>query len=250
MNLNPESLAKLSRRVSVILVEPKYHGNVGAVARLLKNFGLEELIIVNFEEFNDESISRAMGGKEILLNAKRVDTFEEAIADFDIVAGTSSTVTGNFKKFRRIPMLPSEFWESVSKKEGRIALVFGREGDGLRNEELEKCNYFFHVPANPDFPVLNLSHAVSVVLYDMTRNMELVATDLVRKANDFETEKLIERIGLVLEKTGYPGYRLKNTQVMLRRIISRTDLTDSEFYKIMGIIRGILHAVDPGLEDE
>lgn len=250
MNLNPETLEKLSERVSVILVEPKYHGNVGAVARLLKNFGLKHLTIVNFEEFNDESISRAMGGKDILLNARRVDTFDEAIEGFDIVAGTSSTVTGNYRKFRRIPVLPSEFWEYTSKQSGKIALVFGREADGLRNEELEMCDYFLHIPANPEFPVLNLSHAVSVVLYDMVKNVDLLVTDLVRKANDFESEKLLERIELVLEKTGYPDYRLDNTRVMLRRIIARSDLTDTEFYKIMGIIRGILHAVDPGNEDQ
>ncbi|AKA49663.1 hypothetical protein IX51_11755 [uncultured archaeon] len=250
MNLDPEKLKKLSDRVSIILVEPKYQGNVGAVARLLKNFGLRNLIIVNFEEFTDEALSRAMGGKEILLRAKRVETFEEAVKDFDIVAGTSSTITGNYKKFRRVPIVPDEFWESVSSRPGRIALVFGREVDGLRNEELEKCHYFLHIPANPEFPVLNLSHAVSVVLYDMIRNVDLVVTDLMRKANGFETEKMLDRIGLVLEKTGYPDYRLKNTTVMLRRIISRSDLTDMEFYKIMGIIRGILHAIDPGSENE
>lgn len=250
MNLEPDNLRRLSEKVSVILVEPKYQGNVGAVARLLKNFGLTDLVIVNFEDFTDESISRAMGGKDILLNARRVDSFEDAIRGFDIVAGTSSTVTGNYKKFRRIPMIPSDFWDSVSGGDGKIALVFGREDDGLRNEELEKCNYFLHIPANPDFPVLNLSHAVSVVLYDMARNIDLIATDPVREANGFETEQLLDRVSLVMEKTGYPDYRVRNTIVMLRRMIGRSSITESEFYKIMGIIRGVLRTVDPGSENE
>lgn len=250
MNLNPDSLEKLSERVSVILVAPKYQGNVGAVARLLKNFGLNDLILVNFDEFNDEAISRAMNGKSLLETARRFETFGEAVKGFDIVAGTSSTVSGNYKKFRRIPMQPSEFWDSMSRIKGKVALVFGREDDGLRNEELELCSHFVHIPASEDYPVLNLSHAVSVMLYEMTRHIDLVTSDLVRKVNELETGKLLDRISVVMKKTGYYDYKIKNTTVMLRRVIARSGLTDAEFYKIMGIIRGILHALDPGSEDE
>lgn len=241
MNLNPDSLEKLSERISIILVGPKYQGNIGAVARLMKNYGLNDLIIVNFGEFDDDALSRAMNGKEILLGARRFTSFGEAIHGFDIVAGTSSTVSGNYKKFRRIPMTPPEFWDSMSRIKGRIALVFGREDDGLRNEELELCNNFVHIPLNPDYPVLNLSHAVSVILYEMGRNIDVLKPDLMRTANELEIEKLLERVSLVLEKSGYADYRKKNTTVMLRRVIARSGLTDMEFYKIMGIIRGILH---------
>lgn len=250
MNLNPDSLEKLSKRVSVILVGPKYQGNVGAVARLLKNFGLSDLALVNFEEIDDEALSRAMNGKHLLEEAKRFEKFSDAVKGFDIIAGTSSTVSGNYKEFRRIPMNPSEFWESMSRVKGRIALVFGREDDGLRNEELDLCNHFVHIPASEDYPVLNLSHAVSVMLYEMTRHIDLITPDLVREVNELETEKLLERISVVMKKTGYHNYKIKNTTVMLRRVIARSGLTDGEFYKIMGIIRGILHAVDPGNEDE
>lgn len=250
MNINPEIFGKLSERVSIILVEPKYQGNVGAVARLLRNFGLSDLIVVNFGEFDDEAISRSMGGKEILLNARRFESFSEAVKEFDIVAGTSSTVSGNYKKFRRIPVLPSEFWGSMENREGRIALAFGREVDGLSNEELGFCDYFIHIPASPDFPVLNLSHAVSVVLYEMIRNAETITSDLMREANDFEIDKLLERMDIVLEKIGYPKYKIENTRVMLRRITARAALTDTEFYKIMGIIRSTLHALDPESDEE
>lgn len=245
MNINPDILAKLSGRVSVILVEPKYQGNVGAVARLLLNFGLNDLTIVNFEDFTDEAYARSMNGKEILLKSRRVSTFQEAVKGFDVVVGTSSTVTGNYRKFRRIPMLPGEFWDSMGETAGRIALVFGREDDGLRNEELELCNHFIHIPANPDYPVLNLSHAVSVVLYEMIRNADKLTSDLIKPAEGFEVEKLVERIRLVMDLTGYPDYKIENTTVMLRRIIARSHMTDSEFFKIMGIIRSILHGIDP-----
>ncbi len=244
MNLTPDNLKKLSEKVSVILVEPKYQGNVGAVARLLRNFGLSDLILVNFREVDDEAISRSMEGKQILLNARRFDTFSEAAREFNIVAGTSSIVTGNYKKFRRIPITPPEFWEAASRKSGKIALAFGREVDGLSNEELGFCDYFVHIPANPDFPVLNLSHAVSVILYEMTKRSDLTSTDLVREVNALEAEKLIERIEKLLEKSGYPDYRRENTMVMLRRIIARSSLTDSEFYKLMGVIRSLLHSLD------
>ncbi len=248
MNLTPEAVRRLSSRISVILVEPKYQGNVGAVARLLRNFGLTDLVTVNSREPDDEAISRSMDGKAILLNARKFDSFSEAVKEFDIVAGTSSTVTGNYKKFRRIPVAPDEFWEAMEGKAGKIALAFGREVDGLSNEELGLCDYFLHIPADPDYPVLNLSHAVSVILYEMAKHAQLSTTDLVRGMNAFETNKLLERLDLVIEKAGYPDYRRENTRVMLKRIIARSDLTDSEFYKIMGIIRSTLHAL--GHEEE
>ena len=88
---------------TVILVEPEYQGNIGAVARAMKNTGFEKLFIVGKRTIDDEALSRARDGASILLNAYFFNTLKEAIEGFDIVVGSSSVTTSNFKKFRRIP---------------------------------------------------------------------------------------------------------------------------------------------------
>lgn len=243
-------LKSLSERIAVVLVEPHHEGNVGAVARSMKNSGLTDLVLVNFGEFGDEAIARSMNGKKILESARRFSSLKDAIDGYSVVAGTSSTVTTNYKKFRRIPVSPEEFWEKNLPGDDKIALVFGRENDGLRNHELELCNYFINIPGNPEYPVYNLSHAVGIILYEMIRNVDGVIPDSPETRASAENLKtLLDRVELLLKKASYPAYKEINAVVMLRRLIARSLLTESEFYKIMGIIRHILRTIDPDFVD-
>lgn len=240
----------LSSRISVFLVEPKYQGNVGAVARALKNSGLTDLVIINGKDADDEAISRSMNGKSILLNARRYNSLEEAVKGYHIIAGTSSTVTTNYKKYRRIPVTPQKFWEGQISGNQKIALVFGREADGLHNTELELCNFFINIPASPEYPVYNLSHAVSIMLYEMVKNVPVEIPDPVDPISPENEDTLVKRLEYLLGKSDYPDYKKKNTVVMIRRIIGRSALSDSEFFKIMGIIRHLLKKIDPWFLDE
>lgn len=232
-----ETLSELNKKVSVILVAPKYGGNIGAIARLMRNYGLSDLRFVSPPEIGDEAMARAMNGKEILLNARRYDNFADAIEGFRIVAATSSSITLDDRKFRRLPETPSKFWKKALKTEGNIALVFGREDDGLRNTEIELCNSFIHIPSNPEYPVLNLSHAVSVILYEMIRDLDRrlpVTADPVEEKN---MSRLVDSVMELISMTDFPEYKIPNTRVMISRLMARAELTQSEYFKIMGIIR-------------
>jgi TrmH family RNA methyltransferase len=232
-----ETLSELNKKVSVILVAPKYGGNIGAIARLMRNYGLSDLRFVSPPEIGDEAMARAMNGKEILLNARRYDNFADAIEGFRIVAATSSSITLDDRKFRRLPETPSKFWKRALKTEGNIALVFGREDDGLRNTEIELCNSFIHIPSNPEYPVLNLSHAVSVILYEMIRDLDRrlpVTADPVEEKN---MSRLVDSVMELISMTDFPEYKIPNTKVMISRLMARAELTQSEYFKIMGIIR-------------
>lgn len=241
----------LSERISVFLVEPKYQGNIGAVARSLRNAGLTDLVLINAGEIGDEAISRSMNGKNILLNARRYECLEDAVEGYHIIAGTSSTVTTNYKKYRRIPVTPQRFWEDMMHGNQKIALVFGREADGLRNHELEQCNYFINIPANPEYPVYNLSHAVAIMLYEMVKNVPVEMQEPLEPISPENEDTLIKRTEYLLEKSDYPDHKKKNTMVMIRRLLGRAGLSDSEFFKIMGIIRHLLKKIDPWfLEDD
>ena len=223
---------------TVILVEPEYQGNIGAVARAMKNTGFEKLFIVGKRTIDDEALSRARDGASILLNAYFFNTLKEAIEGFDIVVGSSSVTTSNFKKFRRIPITPRELWQSYGNGIKKIALVFGREGDGLSNEEISMCNVFIHIPSSKDYPVYNLSHAVTIVLYEgllYKGNVEVRELPATGEQTHLIVEKTIE----IMKKTNYPQYKIENTAVMLERLLTRSSLTEHEFYKIMGIIKKI-----------
>ncbi|MCL4438507.1 MAG: RNA methyltransferase [Candidatus Thermoplasmatota archaeon] len=232
-----ETLSELDKRVSVILVAPKYGGNIGAVARLMRNYGLSDLRFVSPPEIGDEAMARAMNGKDILLNARRYGNMQDAIDGFRIVAATSSAITLDDRKFRRLPETPAKFWKRALKTDGNIALVFGREDDGLRNTEIEMCNSFIHIPSNPEYPVLNLSHAVSIILYEMIRDLEQKLPQTSDPIEDENMSRLVDSVMDIITMTDYPEYKIPNTRVMLSRLMARSEMTQSEYFKIMGIIR-------------
>ena len=191
-----------------------------------------------------------MNGKEILESASHYDSFEEAVKGFSVVAGTSSSPTYSDRKFLRLPTTPMEFWKTNLPGGKRIALVFGREDDGLRNAEIELCNAFMYIPANPDYPVYNLSHAVSIILYEMLNQLPESTPSIAETISEENFSLLLESAFELLDLINYPGYKRANAEVMIKKIASRANLTESEFYKIMGMVRYMKYLVQDNLKDE
>ncbi|MAA63892.1 MAG: tRNA (cytosine(32)/uridine(32)-2'-O)-methyltransferase TrmJ [Alteromonadaceae bacterium] len=152
--------------VRIVLVETSHSGNIGAVARGMKNMGLGNLWLVNPASFPDEtSYARAAGASDVLDRAQVVDSLDEALAGCITVMGTSA-------RGRKVPwpiMSPSACAEKVNEEavKGEVALIFGRENHGLSNDELQRCHYHIHIPSNPDYSSLNLAMAVQVVCYEL-----------------------------------------------------------------------------------
>ncbi|MCL4337892.1 MAG: RNA methyltransferase [Candidatus Thermoplasmatota archaeon] len=245
-----EQLSSLSARISVILVHPKYQGNIGAIARLMKNNGLTDLRIVGGPQIENEAIYRAMNGKEILETATHYDSFEEAAKGFTVIAGTSSSPTYSDRKFLRLPTTPQEFWKTNLQGNKKIALAFGREDDGLRNTEIELCNAFMYIPANPEYPVYNLSHAVSIILYEMLNQLPESSPNIAETISEENFNLLMENAFELLDFINYPEYKRANAEVMIKKIASRSNLTESEFYKIMGVVRYLKYHVQDSAEKE
>lgn len=245
-----EQLSSLSARISVILVHPKYQGNIGAIARLMKNNGLTDLRIVGGPQIKNEAIYRAMNGKEILETATHYDSFEEAAKGFTVIAGTSSSPTYSDRKFLRLPTTPQEFWKTNLQGNKKIALAFGREDDGLRNTEIELCNAFMYIPANPEYPVYNLSHAVSIILYEMLNQLPESSPNIAETISEENFNLLMENAFELLDFINYPEYKRANAEVMIKKIASRSNLTESEFYKIMGVVRYLKYHVQDSAEKE
>ncbi|MEM0158205.1 MAG: RNA methyltransferase [Thermoplasmataceae archaeon] len=241
-------MEEISARVSVVLVQPKYQGNIGAVARSMENFGLASLRIVGIEGIDDEAYARSMNGRKILENARFFKEFSEAVSDFQVIAGTSSTYTYDDRKVLRLPLTPQEFWETYLHRPGKIALVFGREDDGLRNNEIEMCNAFVTIPANPKYPVLNLSHAVAIILYELFKTIPGYAPKVREPISPTNFKILMEAFGKLIEASGYPEHKRSKALLSVKRILSRSGLSETEFFKLMGIIKyaGKLNHLDLG----
>jgi tRNA (cytidine32/uridine32-2'-O)-methyltransferase len=165
--------AQAFSNIRIVLVNTSHPGNIGGAARAMKNMGLERLYLVEPKEYpSDKAVWRSAGAVDVLENAVVVETLDEAIKGCGLVVGTSA-------RERRIPwplLNPRECGESVwtESEQHEVAVVFGREDRGLTNEELHKCNYHVHIPANPDYSSLNLATAVQVICYEI--RMAFLAT--------------------------------------------------------------------------
>ena len=228
----------------VVLVEPLYDGNIGAIARSMRNFGLEELILVRPCAVGEEATKRAMHGIDILKNARTMLADENALNGIDFVVATSGVDTVNEKKFSRISISPKEFAEKIKDVDGKIALLFGREDFGLDKEIIKRCDFLVTIPANPAYSILNISHAAAILFY------ELHASGVVkweaRKAGELEKDKLYEYFSMLLDATDYPPHKKEKTKVMFRRLIGRAVPTTWEFHTLMGVIDGAVKKATNG----
>lgn len=154
--------------VSIVLVETSHPGNIGATARAMKTMGFSKLILVNPKFFPDEwASSRATThAVDILENARVVPTLADALSDMHLVIGTSAQ-----SRHLPWPMLTTREVgpkvSSVARSGQRIALVFGREREGLHNNELQLCHYHVEIPTSPECRALNLAAAVQVICYEV-----------------------------------------------------------------------------------
>ncbi len=218
----------------IVLVSPKNDGNVGAVTRVMGNFDFDELLLVDPCAITEEAYKRAKHAGDVLRNARIVSSLNEATEGCSLVVGTTGIVTDSEKHFVRIPLGAREFAERTKGSEGKIALLFGPEDSGLSQEALGKCDLLVHIPASEEYPVLNLSHAVAILLYEI--HMTGAQSFSPSEADEVEKEKLFEFFSDLLDAIGYPEFRKEKTEIMFRRMMGRAVPSKWEFYTIMGVI--------------
>lgn len=153
-------------RIRIVLVNTTHPGNIGAAARAMKNMGLSRLYLVKPKRYPDEqAVYRAASALDVLDQAVICETLEEAIADCQLVVGTSA-------RDRSIPWPVMEVRQAAAAAvkepdEHQVAVLFGREDRGLTNEELQRCHFHLQIPTNPEYSSLNLGAAVQVVSYEL-----------------------------------------------------------------------------------
>jgi len=225
----------------IVLVEPQHSGNIGSVARAMKNFGFKELVLLNPCNLDTPARVMAMHAYDVIENARIEFSLKDALKGSNVIVGMTGDAGKTDNRHTRMPALPPRrLKEKLEGKSGVVSLLFGRENDGLRNEELELCDFIVNIPTSEEYPSMNLSHAVAVVLYELS-DVEAGETYL---ADHFDIELLYEHIEEVLSDIEYKEHKEDKTMLMLKRILGRAELTGREVQTLRGVLRRIQWKLD------
>ncbi len=226
----------MSLDIRVVLIEPIYQGNIGSVARAMKNFGYTNLVLVNPCKLEGEARAMASHARDILEGALVTSSFNDAVKGSNLLIGTTGVSSLKAGEHIRLPLYTSrELKEKLKEYSGIASIIFGRENHGFRNDELKNFDMLITVPTSEIYPIMNLSHAVAVVLYELSE----LSGGNNPLADGFDLQLLYGHLEELLEKIDYPFHKKNKTSLMLRRIFGRAGLTPREVQTLRGIIRKI-----------
>jgi TrmH family RNA methyltransferase len=228
--------------ISVAVVDAETPGNIGTIARSMKNFGLSELYLVDPPELDPDGEAYGFAGharEDVLPGAEEV-AFEFLVENFYTVGCTAITNEDATKHVRYPFVRPDELREELSGVDAEACIVFGRERVGLTNDELERLDRVCSIPAADSYPVLNLAQAATIVLYEL-RELTVETTqhpdDPHERAAEHELEGLYETFAEYLEDVGHPEEKIPKTERLFRRLVGRAHPTGREARTLRGLLR-------------
>ncbi|MCX6770854.1 MAG: RNA methyltransferase [Candidatus Micrarchaeota archaeon] len=223
-------------RFRIVLVEPEYEINLGAVARAMKNFGFSDLAIVspNCDPRGFDAIMHSKHAREILEGAKICKSLPAATRGCKFVVGTTGIIYRHWHQTIRSPISLEAFAKKAQgASEGKFALVFGNEGVGLSEKDISSCDFLITIPTADAYPVLNLSHAVAITLYELSA----YAPRAYVPSGEREKEALVGAFSLITDKFSSELRNPKKVKVAFRRIIGKAMPTDKECAAVLGVLR-------------
>ncbi|MEO5342790.1 MAG: tRNA (cytosine(32)/uridine(32)-2'-O)-methyltransferase TrmJ [Gammaproteobacteria bacterium SHHR-1] len=229
--------------IRIVLVETSHPGNIGAVARAMKNMCLSRLYLVRPKVFpSAEASARASGADDLLATAVQCDDLPQALRDCRLVVGASARLRAvHWPQFDPRACAAQVLSEA---REGPVALVFGRESSGLSNDELALCHYLVHIPSNPDYSSLNLAMAVQVISYElnMATRQRPASPDqegAMQPADSLAMERFHRHLAQALVEVGFSDPKQQEKLLLrLRRLFARARPEQDE----LNILHGILSA--------
>lgn len=229
----------------MVLIRPHIAANLGATARVMRNLGLGDLVLVEplCDPLDPRARQLAARGEDVLTRARVVLEFGAAVADCVFVAATSARIGGLFR--RQSVGTPDEIMPAIvdALARGPAALVFGPEPSGLTDEEVSRCHGLIHISTNPAYPALNLAQAVAICLYELRRTW-LQCTTPAPTAEPLATfaqqEQMFTRLRGALEEIHFLyGPKADSLMHALRHLLGRAGLTPMEVDVLNGLARQI-----------
>ena len=234
----------INRFVQIVLVETSHPGNIGSVARAMKNMGLANLALINPKKFpHQDATALAGNATDVLENAKIFPSIQEAVKDSKAIYATSArdrtiewpTLTGRDGALEMQELVLNEI---------QVSILFGREDRGLTNEELQLANKHLIIPAHPQYPVLNIAMSAQVVCYELYQSAQNNSVESWQDFPEYTSEELnnliehfnetVEALELVDPKN--PKQIMTRMERMFRRLYP--DQMEGNF------LRGFLKAVN------
>jgi tRNA/rRNA methyltransferase len=252
--LGDEALPATLSRCRVVLVRPQVAGNLGATARVMRNFGLSDLVLVRPEADPKDPRARRMAthGESVLEQCRVVADLDAALADCVLVAGTSARVGGLVR--RQSVGMPEEILAQAVEflAAGPMALVFGPEPTGLTNEEVVRCHFLIRIATDPTYCSLNLAQAVAICLYELRKAWLKTSEPLSEPAVPAafaDQERMFAHLRQALEEIHFLyGPKADSLMHALRHLIGRAGPTPMEVEVLFGLARQIRWFVAHGKE--
>ena len=237
-------MTRMLDRIRIVLVRPIRSGNVGAACRAMVNMGLSDLVLVapECDPFDEHAQGFAARAKDLLNRARIVNSIAEAMSGCVTTIATSAK--GGMYRRQAGSALPEGARAAVqATASGTVGIAFGPEDRGLVMNELLQFDRVIEIPANPDYPVLNLASAVAVVSYALRQaglTTESTPSNPLHDqpaASDDRKRILFDRLFSALDKIGFFGGQQNpdHLKYALRRVFGRADLTVNEVDILIGM---------------
>ena len=239
----------------IILVQPEHSGNIGSIARLMKNFNFKNLIIFNPIEdkqkiLSYETYGYAMHGSDILDKSEiiivnqedHLESFKQFMKKFDLVFATTAKGR-HFRNIKRLAIFPDNINLPNSKKELKIAILFGKESRGLTNEELDIANILIRIPTGDIYPTLNMSHACGIILYEFFKKIHSIqlgrGINPVLLADKEDRILLYDTISQVIKSLKIRTHKKERVLLSFKNIFERSLISKKELSLVFGVFSKI-----------
>ena len=239
-----DELDLFKSNIYIVFVECETPGNIGFLARTMANFGLKNLVLINPPTLTPEAYYQATHGKYIVENALIYPSLDEFYRSKRIDFKIASTgVAGGSYNLSRIPLRPEQLSKSININ-NKIAILFGREGDGLSNKEIEDCDICVSIPTDPTYPILNISHAAAIIFYELFKNKHEFPVEGLEESTLLEKEYLIKDMEELIGKLDIPDHKKRNGLKTFKNIINRAFITGREAHTLKGILRRLKNKME------
>ncbi|WP_455364119.1 RNA methyltransferase [[Eubacterium] cellulosolvens] len=236
-------------KLITVVVEPLYPANLGYIARAMKNFNIKKLFVVNPKTSLESSYRYAVHADDILCEAMVFDSFEEVIKKADLVIGTTAKPSRSHKNLIRKSISPRLLAEKCAEYKGVVALVFGREDNGLTNYELSICDLIVTIDANPRYSTLNIAHAAAIIFYELYTIKKRIKGDI------YPDRDLVSTLNFYFRQltrwVRIAEHKRRLTLVVFKNILARSFITRREASLLIGLFRrAALQLQDPKTSDK
>ncbi|MFH2020769.1 MAG: TrmJ/YjtD family RNA methyltransferase [archaeon] len=227
--------------LTVVMIRTQSPGNIGFMARAMANFDLNSLVLVDplCNHLDDEALKFGMHAKNIIIkaNVKPYAYLKILKKDYDYAVATTAAL-GTDYNIPRTPLLPEEFAKKIDPKLN-IALVFGNEADGLRNDEIKCCSMIVTIPTSKTYRAMNISHAGAILFYEIYKKMGTnKITNHIIRASPKEIEIMEQTMDLILDSLDFATEQKRQTQkITWKKLMEQSMISKREAFVIIGALR-------------